>query len=678
MEIKNYRMKKWSLFEITSLNQIYEIKKLVEKGYDIGSVDTETSGLHIILDNPFCIPFTLVNIKEKIGKAFVIDIRRFDKDILIELEDLFKSLKKLVFWNAKFDLHMLYNIGIDLVNELNITDAMIYARLASDAITPKNGGVTLQLKQYSTKYLDSNAKYYEHELALYKKDIKIQRNKELKENGFRIRDIEDFLDDCVNSITDLPVKAQQIINNPKYNTNDYRNIPWYILKKYAAFDAIFTIENYLRDYDIVEKREQLNIAEKEERLIPILWNMERPGFKLNVLYLKQCKYTMKNYIIEKRSKLKEILGLDVKIGQHKLIKDIFKTKFGITLLKSDEEALSSITEGEAKKAADIIIELRTLEKWYSTYICKWDEYSDKTDRIYTSFKQVGTVSGRFSCDFQQFPKEPIFKDNGELLFSPRRIVMVSGEEYDMLCLIDYAAEELRVQALYTILIGTPDRNLCRAYIPLDTTERDGKYYLNEDPSKEWKPTDLHTLTTLTAFPDLTEDHPDFKHYRKIGKSTNFACNYNASVNTLIKQFHFEEELANRLYNAYYTAYPNIAKYREYVKDVLRYQDYVTNLFGRRYYNCSWHNASNYLVQGSAADLLKTKLIELDEFFRSNNLKSRILCTIHDEIMYEIHKEEHHIIPKLKAIMEDVPMSKIPIVAEVSLTETTWDKAKEIK
>jgi hypothetical protein len=260
-------MKKWSLLEITSTSQLYEIRKLIDKGYDIGSVDTETSGLHIILDKPFCIPFTLVNIEEKIGKAYVIDLRQFNKDILIILEDIFKNLKKLVFWNAKFDLHMLYNIGIDLVNNDNITDAMIYARLASDAITPDKGGVVLQLKPYSAKYLDSDARHYEHELMLYKKDLKIQRNKELKNHGFKIKEISDFLDDKVNSIMDLPAEAIKIMTDPKYNEHNYNNIPWYILKKYAAFDAIFTIENYLRDYEIVRKREQLEIAKKEERLI---------------------------------------------------------------------------------------------------------------------------------------------------------------------------------------------------------------------------------------------------------------------------------------------------------------------------------------------------------------------------------------------------------------------------
>lgn len=156
------------------------------------------------------------------------------------------------------------------------------------------------------------------------------------------------------------------------------------------------------------------------------------------------------------------------------------------------------------------------------------------------------------------------------------------------------------------------------------------------------------------------------------------CNYGANKNTLVKQFGFSEDMATKLYNAYTTAYSGVAKYREYVKELLRYQNYVTNLFGRRYYDCPYHNATNYLVQGSAADLLKIKLIELNNFLVIKGYKSRILCTIHDEIMFEIHKDEHDIVYEFKRIMEDVPNSPIPFSAEISLSWTTWDAKKEIQ
>ena len=675
---KNYYCVRWTYKEITSLEDLENIRKLTNMGYTICAFDTETTGLHVVLDKPFCISFALVNLIEKQGKAFVINVNKVPPFWVKFVETILLSTRRLVAWNTKFDLHMFENIGLTLTKtHPGLTDGMIYARLANDAITPKMGGVTLDLKTYSTRMLDENAQKYERELSKYKKEVTLKRSRALAERGFKIGDINEFLKDKINEITDLPKEAQEILLDPQYDSNNYMNIPWDVLKVYAIFDVIFTVENYIRDYKITLERKQLEVAQREEKLIPILWQMERVGFNLNKLYLKQAKYTMKKYIIERRKDLIEMAGQEVKVGQHALIKEIFQNKFNIILEKSDEDALSSVHGGPAEEFAKTIIELRTLEKWFSTYICKWDTYSSRCDRIYTSFNQCGAVSGRFTSDFQQFPKEPIYKKDGTLLFSPRRIVAVSGGEYDQLCLIDYAAEELRIQALYTILIKNPDLNLCRAFKPMNCTERDGKYYLNESPETEWKPVDLHSLTTLKAFPDLDPKDPNFGHYRKIGKCTNFACNYNASKKALVEQFGYSEELATRLYNAYQEVFPGIAKYREYVRNVLKNQEYITNLFDRRFYGCSWHNASNYLVQGSGADLLKIKLTQLHKFIKDNNYKSRILCSVHDEIIFEIHKDEHDIIYKFKEIMESVPNSEIPFVAEISLTSSTWDMKKEI-
>lgn len=678
MTIKNYYCRQWTIKELKGMDELYEVRKLT-KDYSLIGFDTETTGLHIILDKAFCLTFAMVNMKERLGKAYVVDLRYRNRAFMECLENILLSAKKLVAWNTKFDLHMTYNVGMErLIKHPGLTDAMIYARLANAALPSKNGGVNLKLKPYSAKYLDSDAQYYEKKVAEAKKELAMKRNKILKSMGVKIGELNEFLKDKINTVDDLPKEIRDILLDTSYNPDNYANIPWHILKQYAAFDSIFAVENYIRDSEIVEKREQTRIAEREEQLIPILWNMERPGFKLNILYLKQARQTMKEYIKERRQELVDLVGQPLKVGQHDLIKDIFFNKFGIILEKSDEDALSEINNGKPGEIASLIIELRTLEKWFSTYIVKWDEDSSRIDRIYTNFKQVGAVSGRFSCDFQQFPKEPIYKKDGTLLFSPRRIVMVSGDEYDQLCLIDYAAEELRIQALYTMLIKKPDINLCRAYIPMECTERDGVYYLNEAPEVEWKPTDLHSLTALTAFPELKPTDPDFGHYRKIGKSTNFACNYGATKEALEKRpFRFPKEMATKLYNAYTKAYPGVMEYRNYVKELLRYQNYVTNLFGRRYYDCPYHNATNYLVQGSAADLLKIKLIELNNFLVIKGYKSRILCTIHDEIMFEIHKDEHDIVYEFKRIMEDVPNSPIPFSAEISLSWTTWDAKKEI-
>lgn len=139
----------------------------------------------------------------------------------------------------------------------------------------------------------------------------------------------------------------------------------------------------------------------------------------------------------------------------------------------------------------------------------------------------------------------------------------------------------------------------------------------------------------------------------------------------MKQFGFSKELAEKLFSAYNDAFPGIKEYKKYVNKILEHQDYATNLFGRRYYNASGHKCCNYLIQGSGADYLKIKLIEIDEFLKP--YKSRIVCTIHDEIVYEIYDGEEFLIPQIKAIMENLEGSLIPMVSEVEITHTTWDE-----
>ena len=657
------------------------------------SLDTETTGLHIIKNKAFCISFGIANTDTRKAISFSIDIDVHKKEAVEIIKFLIKTVSKIIFWNAKYDLHMLYNVGINLVGNPKITDAILVYRLSNDALVPAEGGISLKLKDAAVKHIDPNAKTCQKAITNSKKNLLITRNNLIKaKTNFKIGDLNDFLKDKTNNIEDLPASVQQLLSDPKLDPDNYRNIPWSTLSKYASFDAVFTMELYIQFLPKITERHQGNVLEMEENLIPILWNMERVGFKLNKQYLLDAKIKMRNYILSKRKVIQKIVGYNLKVGQHKEIKDLLNKRYSLNMKSSDNDALTTALniknlDENAKTLISTIIELRTLEKWYSTYICKWLEHAD-LDRIYTSFNQAGAVSGRFSSDFQQFPKEGILMDNGEELFQPRKIVEVSGNGYNSMVFIDFSSEELRIQALYTILVGYPDTNLCRAFMPYQCKNELGqlfsyktdlktfqqhKWYLVENPTQEWQPTDLHSKTTLTAFPELSEDHPDFKHYRKMGKSTNFAKNYGASAQTLIKQFGYDPDLAQRLSKAYDDTFPGIKEYKKYVTNILNRQEYITNLFGRRYYNASAHKCCNYLIQGSGADYLKLKLIELNKFLEP--YKSRIQTTIHDEIGYEIYQGEEFLIPQIKTIMEDLKGTYVPMVSEVEITTTTWDKKK---
>lgn len=657
------------------------------------SIDTETTGLHITLDKPFLMSIAIVE-SDQPTKGYALSIPLTDEMIPTIKECLYPLLgiaKKIIFFNAKFDTHMLYNKEIDLIQEFKnkITDVSIHARIALPSLSPREGGPVLKLKLLAQKYIDENARYYEHQVAMLKKEIKVKQTKKIKELGYKIKDLDEFLNDKINDVNDLPQELKDILTDESLNPDNYSNIEINTLRIYAIYDAIYTIELYLYFLPICIERKQLEIVDREEKNIPILWGMERCGFKLNIPYLKESKLKLKEYILNLRKELNELSETPYKIGQHDKWKEFFQTKFNIKLPASDESSLSEIHEPPvAKRIAEIIIELRSLEKWYSTYICKWEKDIEKTDRIYTSFNQCGAVSGRFSSDFQQFPKEPLKDKEGNIIYNPRKLVEISGDGYDSLVFIDFSSEELRIQAIYTILVGNPDENLCRAYMPYNCknenneifdykkdlkTFKDHTWYLLEEEGTEWSPTDLHDKTTLAAFPELEKGTAEFKHCRKMAKSTNFACNYGANVNTLIKQFGYSPDLANKLYNAYNKAFPGIKSYKNYVYNILQQQNYITNLFGRRYYEASAHKCCNYLIQGSGADYLKIKLIELDEFLKP--YKSRIICTIHDEIVFEIHKDEMFLIQQIKEIMENLEGSPIPMVSEVEITYTTWDEKK---
>ena len=318
-----------------------------------------------------------------------------------------------------------------------------------------------------------------------------------------------------------------------------------------------------------------------------------------------------------------------------------------------------------------------------------------TDTVYTQMNQATPVTGRFSSDFQQFPNGAITKPNGEAIYEPRRMVQ-KHDKYDYLVAIDYSQIELRVQALYTILLGTPDLNLSRAYMPFECyTLIDGKKYdfncenpkhlklfgnstwYHKEDDVEWHPVDVHAATTSQIYPDMDISTEEFKHLRgSVGKRLNFAKNYGASnkqTKIMFGKDRTEEEL-QWIDGAYYRAFPGVKQYQQYCYAVAA-QGYMTNLFGRRYYNISGHNGMNALVQGSAADLLKERIIDLENYIQENHLKSRMIVTIHDEIFFGVIREELHHVDKFVEIMETFKGSRVPIVAEVEFTDDTWADMK---
>ena len=243
----------------------------------------------------------------------------------------------------------------------------------------------------------------------------------------------------------------------------------------------------------------------------------------------------------------------------------------------------------------------------------------------------------------------------------------------------YSQVELRVQAHYTLYFGG-DLNLCRAYMPFKCYEKDGKWY-TEESHEEWTPTDVHSATTIKALEAMgidykTLDEKEFKRWRNIGKMFNFMRNYGGGDKKASEVLDICMEQAKALNKGYTDAFPLVIEYQRAVERALYDKSYVQNLYGRRYYlsnNFRYYKAANYIIQGSCADMLKTKMIEIDNYLVLNKFKTKMIMCIHDELQFEVPPEEDWIIPHIKEIMENAPNIQIPIVCDVEFTETYWSE-----
>ena len=733
------KIKNYTTTEIKTKKDLLDAIKVFNKNKGVLFFDTETTGLNIKYDTPFLLPFGFL---EGEDTAHIYCVDRDENADLFEMTTmtllkLAEKHKGLCGHNIKYDLHMLENIGIKLSDNIHYIDTMILIRLAHDALTPENVGPPLGLKEYAVKYIDKSAKDHEHIVKEKRTDISKELNKKLKDALYKVDKkwtltyINDYFKDVLHGVdtldepvrsaylewyTNIPIEIAKNMTTGKVESDD---VPYNLLDRksttiYAMHDILWTMEVYLQCLPVIEIRKNMEALEREEVMIMPLVRMENCGFQIDEEYVRKVTRELADYLRSQRNKLYSLVG-EISVGQHAKIKEILQEKYNLNVPGTGKEDLNRIydelkvktPEAEVVKFIGLVQELRTLEKWYATYLLRFVREMDLGHkRIYTQINQVGTVSGRVTSDFQQFPKYGITKDDGTDLFHPRRMI-VKSDGYKGIAYLDYSQVELRLQALYTILVGSPDLNLCRAYMPykcvrivsddigcgleqsyyepFDYTNPehiahayDWDWFLDEDKQIKWTPTDVHAATTHVAFPDIPMDSDEFKKLRgKIGKRVNFAKNYGAQFNRIKVMFpDYDDDVIHRIDEAYYQAFPGVKAYHEYCNIMATSQPYVANLFGVKYYGLSGHKLINCLVQGSGAYLLKERIKEVDEYIQSHHLKSRMQMQIHDEISYEIYPGEEEHVQEFKKIMQKFEGAYVPIIADLEFTTTSWADKEE--
>ena len=398
--------------------------------------DTETNGLHTMTAKPFLYTFGYTA-QSGTKVAFWFEPTKELVEKFVELTSNRNICKRLFAHNCKFDYHMTWNIldRCPIEWDTVMADGLTIARLTSFA---DNEHKKINLETLGVDFVDENAKFagkvIKSRISALNKERK-DRVKALfyKKYGSRAK----FSEAWVNFNRMTPY----IDDNTEYNIffkENYIEANYYdvykldpdLMVSYAIDDVVILNEylaKALKSLMIVDPK--LKIFNTECQLISAIARMEKTGMKVDLDYTLESRVKLSKEINLKYDRLKELTGREFSIGQHKLIKELFLTKWGIKLEKVDSKLLKNISEPQdAAEAAALISRLRTLEKYMTTYIDgKLKQMVN--GRIYPTVNNSGTVSGRVSSNMQQQPKKALYYDDGETVLFHTRKMFITDDDY---------------------------------------------------------------------------------------------------------------------------------------------------------------------------------------------------------------------------------------------------------
>ena len=401
--------------------------------------------------------------------------------------------------------------------------------------------------------------------------------------------------------------------------------------------------------------------EIEMPLVPVLAKMEKAGIATN---REQWECIRKDMKAREKELLDEIYresGEAFNVNSPKQLGHILFEKMGMPAGKKTKSGYSTaadVLEGLAENYPFVknILEYRTLAKLISTYLDALPLLINKeTGRIHTSFNQMVTATGRLSSSEPNLQNIPVRTDEGKKI----RSLFVPGEGYDCFISSDYSQVELRILAHMS-----GDESLIRAF-----TEQE----------------DIHRRTAAEIlgipFEEVTAEQ------RSHAKAVNFGIIYGISDFGLAKQLGISRSQAGEYIKRYFERYPSIHNFMEKMVEEAKSTGYAKTLFGR-YRNLPDIKSSNFNrrsfaertamntpIQGTAADIMKLAMIEVDRRMTAGNFKSRILLQVHDELVAEvINEEKQEIKSLLKEAMESVVTLRVPLIADVHEGKN-WAEAK---
>lgn len=448
------------------------------------------------------------------------------------------------------------------------------------------------------------------------------------------------------------IKIEELIGPKGKNQKNMRDLDPINIYRYACEDADVT----LKLKNVLEKELKQNDAEAlfrdiEMPLVPVLAYMERNGVRIDTEALKETSRHFTARMNQIEEEVHRLAGVEFNIASPKQVGEVLfdrlkivdkpkKTKTGQYV--TSEEVLESL-KGKHEIVAKIL-EHRGLKKLLGTYIDALPQLiNPETGHIHTSFNQTVTATGRLSSSNPNLQNIPVRNEDGKEI----RKAFIPDEGCEFFS-ADYSQIELRIMAH---LSGDP--HMIEAF------------RANQD---------IHAATAAKIYKEKLEDVT--REQRSKAKTANFGIIYGISVFGLAERLGIDRKEAKELIDGYFENYPHVKEYMDSSIQAARQKGYIETVFRRRRYlpdinsrnavvrGYAERNAINAPIQGSAADIIKVAMIRIYRRFREENLRSKMILQVHDELNFSVVPEEKEKVQQIViAEMENAYKMKVPLLAD---------------
>ncbi|MCZ6500709.1 MAG: DNA polymerase I [Gammaproteobacteria bacterium] len=442
----------------------------------------------------------------------------------------------------------------------------------------------------------------------------------------------------------------------------FNQVPLEQAGPYAAEDADITLRLHHELWRQLKELPTLrNLYEKiEQPLVPVLLRMERTGVLLDADLLQEQSAEIAVRLLELEKQSHEAAGQPFNLGSPKQLQEILFEKQKLPIIRKTPKGQPSTAEDVLQELAEnyelprLILDYRLLAKLKSTYTDRLPEQINlRTGRVHTSYHQAVAATGRLSSSDPNLQNIPIRTAEGRRI----RQAFVATEGHRLLA-ADYSQIELRIMAH---LSG--DEGLLQAFA-------------NDQ--------DIHRATAAEVFSVAPDDVSDDQ--RRSAKAINFGLIYGMSAFGLARQLNIRRSEAQDYVDLYFGRYPGVKAYMRDTRQLARDQGFVETVFGRRLYlpeinarnsqrrQYAERSAINAPMQGTAADIIKMAMVQVDDWIQRDATDIRLLMQVHDELVLEVPESRVEAASeRIGELMTGAASLNVPLKVDLG-SGANWDEA----